>query len=153
MRLVSWSWLLASVASSLVPWQSSLMAGWTGYDLYDCSAACSLSEGSSSCSSDGFYRRVIDAMAHQGFTKAGYSWLYIEDCWSQDARDSFGRLQPHSQRFPSTFSKTKALLSNHFLFFQGGLSSLVDYAHHHGILVALSIDLGAQTCHGTTRNR
>ncbi|KAH9127751.1 hypothetical protein AeMF1_001992 [Aphanomyces euteiches] len=130
MRLVPWSWLLAVATSSSAPSQPSLMAGWTGYGLYDCSAACSLSESSPSCSSDVFYRRVIDAMVDQRYTKAGYSWLYIEDCWSQDTRDSFGRLQPHSQRFPH------------------GFASLVDYAHHHGLLVALSIDLGPQTCHG-----
>jgi hypothetical protein len=54
---------------------------------------------------------MADRLAEDGFAKAGYNVVGIDDCWLAKERDQAGRLQPDSARFPS------------------GLKALGDYIH------------------------
>jgi alpha-galactosidase len=40
-------------------------------------------------------------MVAQGFLKAGYEYIIIDDCWLAMERDDNGFLQPDKYRFPS----------------------------------------------------
>ena len=54
---------------------------------------------------------MADRLVDDGFTKAGYNLVGIDDCWLDKKRDSQGRLQPDPRRFPS------------------GIRALADYMH------------------------
>ena len=40
-------------------------------------------------------------MAADGYLKAGYEYVIIDDCWLAKHRDPHGKLQADAQRFPS----------------------------------------------------
>ncbi|ETV93085.1 hypothetical protein, variant [Aphanomyces invadans] len=100
--------------------------GWWS-TTFGCADGCSATD---SCASENLYRTVVDHLVADGYVQAGYTWLYVEDCWMSRSRDSFGRLVPNVTTFPN------------------GLESITAYAHARGIRVAASLDLGAQTCAG-----
>lgn len=54
---------------------------------------------------------MADRLVEDGFAKAGYTLVGIDDCWLAKERDSQGRLQPDPLRFPS------------------GIRALADYVH------------------------
>jgi len=68
---------------------------------------------------------MADRMAADGFKDAGYEYVSIDDCWFASERDSNGRLQPDSTRFPS------------------GMKALGDYVcfhNHQQVLGSQSLD-------------
>lgn len=48
---------------------------------------------------------MADRLVEDGFAKAGYRVVGIDDCWLARKRDLKGRLQPDKERFPSGISK------------------------------------------------
>ncbi|RHY78442.1 hypothetical protein DYB38_011045 [Aphanomyces astaci] len=100
--------------------------GWWS-TTFGCADDCNVSN---TCASDVLYRSVVDNLVSGGYVQAGYTWLYVEDCWVQRSRDTFGRLVPDPHLFPD------------------GIVGLTAYAHAHGMQVAVSVDLGSQTCAG-----
>ena len=46
-------------------------------------------------------RSMADKLIEEGFAKAGYTLVGIDDCWLAEGRDSQGRLQADKERFPS----------------------------------------------------
>ena len=44
--------------------------------------------------SDSLIRETADLMVEQGYLKAGYEYLVIDDCWSLRDRNENGRLVP-----------------------------------------------------------
>lgn len=44
---------------------------------------------------------MANVMAKEGYLKAGYQYIIIDDCWLAPDRDAKGRLQPDPARFPS----------------------------------------------------
>lgn len=44
---------------------------------------------------------MADKLIEEGFAKAGYTLVGIDDCWLAEGRDSQGRLQADKERFPS----------------------------------------------------
>ena len=47
------------------------------------------------------HRSMADRLAEDGFAKAGYNVVGIDDCWLAKERDEHGRLQPDAVRFPA----------------------------------------------------
>jgi len=44
---------------------------------------------------------MANLMVKEGYLKAGYEYIIIDDCWLAPERDGKGRLQPDPERFPS----------------------------------------------------
>ena len=44
---------------------------------------------------------MADRMVSDGYLAAGYQYVAIDDCWLADERDSQGKLQADTKRFPS----------------------------------------------------
>jgi len=62
--------------------------------------------------------------------KLGYTYVNLDDCWSDTSRDAQGRLQPNPKQFPS------------------GMQALADYLHSLGLMLGLYTCVGTETCHG-----
>jgi alpha-galactosidase len=75
-------------------------------------------------------RETADAMVDSGLAAAGYSYVNIDDCWSEKARDAEGRLVPDPVKFP------------------GGIKALADYVHGKGLKLGIYGDAGTLTCAG-----
>jgi len=53
------------------------------------------------CCSEDLYKRMADILVGEGYRDAGYEYIAVDDCWMERERDAQGRLQAHSERFPS----------------------------------------------------
>jgi alpha-galactosidase len=73
-------------------------------------------------------RNIADAMVSQGLIEFGYSWLLLDDCWSDHQRDANGNLQPNPYQFPS------------------GMPALADYLHERNLKLGLYTCVGTETC-------
>ena len=73
---------------------------------------------------------MADEIVNKGLNKAGYEYVIIDDCWLDHQRDSDGKLQPDSKRFPS------------------GIKKLSDYIHSKGLKFGIYEDYGNFTCGG-----
>jgi hypothetical protein len=49
-------------------------------------------------------RGIADKFVSAGLKDAGYSYVNIDDCWAQPARDGSGNLVTNPTRFPSGWS-------------------------------------------------
>ena len=50
--------------------------------------------------SEKLFLQIAEIMASDGWKDVGYEYLCIDDCWMAPERDSEGRLQADSKRFP-----------------------------------------------------
>ncbi|KAK6121772.1 hypothetical protein DH2020_044487 [Rehmannia glutinosa] len=66
---------------------------------------------------------TADALISTGLAKLGYTYVNIDDCWSD-----LGQLVPDSKTFPS------------------GINHLADYVHSKGLKLGIYSDAGAFTC-------
>ncbi len=73
-------------------------------------------------------RQCADALVATGLRDAGYTYLVIDDCWSEKRRDENGRLVPDKKRFPN------------------GMKALADYVHSKGLKFGMYSDVGNLTC-------
>lgn len=73
---------------------------------------------------------TADAMVEQGYLRAGYQYLVIDDCWSERRRGADGRLHEDKQKFPH------------------GMKALSDYVHGKGLKFGMYSCAGVMTCAG-----
>jgi alpha-galactosidase len=75
-------------------------------------------------------RDVADLMSEEGYKKAGYEYVVIDDCWSLKERDENGNLVADPAKFPS------------------GMKALADYIHERGLKFGMYSCAGTHTCGG-----
>ena len=73
---------------------------------------------------------MADLMASQGYRKAGYEYLVIDDCWSLRERGKDGRIVPDPEKFPH------------------GMKAVADYVHSKGLKFGMYSCAGVRTCAG-----
>ncbi|KAG8656654.1 hypothetical protein MANES_04G160300v8 [Manihot esculenta] len=73
-------------------------------------------------------KETADALVSTGLDKLGYTYVNIDDCWAEIARDDKGRLVPKNATFPS------------------GIKALADYVHSKGLKLGIYSDAGYFTC-------
>lgn len=73
---------------------------------------------------------IADALVDNGWAKAGYKWLGVDDCWQKldGSRDSNGVPVVNPDKFPK------------------GLKDLTDYIHAKGLKAGIYSDAGTHTC-------
>ncbi|KAF2885944.1 hypothetical protein ILUMI_20230 [Ignelater luminosus] len=102
--------------------------GWLSWAQFGCATDCKKSPNK--CISDKLIRRTTDAMVSQGYLKAGYEYVIVDDCWFAKNRDKNGRLQPDPERFPH------------------GMKDLANYIHDKQMKFGIYEDIGTHTCAG-----
>jgi hypothetical protein len=73
---------------------------------------------------------MAQRMASDGYLKAGYEYIIVDDCWLATKRDANNQLQPDPVRFPS------------------GIRALADFVHSLGLKFGIYEDYGTLTCGG-----
>ena len=76
-------------------------------------------------------RQIADKMAADGYAKAGYKYIFIDDAW-QGGRDKRNNILPDPKKFPS------------------GMKALADYVHSKGLRLGIYSDAALLTCAGYT---
>ncbi|CAH0551476.1 unnamed protein product [Brassicogethes aeneus] len=102
--------------------------GWMAWQRFRCITDCEAYPDD--CISEKLFMDMADRMAADGYLKAGYEYVMIDDCWASKERDSNNRLQPDPKRFPS------------------GIKALADYIHARGLKFGIYGDFGTKTCAG-----
>ncbi|XP_073456756.1 alpha-galactosidase A-like isoform X1 [Aquarana catesbeiana] len=139
-----WKRLLSSVILGFVLYQSDVDGlknglaltppmGWLHWQRFLCQTDCK--NYPTSCINDQLFMQMADIMVSNGWLKAGYKYLCIDDCWLAPRRDKNNRLQADPDRFP------------------GGMKKLVDYVHDRGLLFGIYQDVGNKTCAGYPGSR
>jgi len=101
--------------------------GWMSWQVFRCEVDCA--KHPSSCIDHNLYEQTTDRLVADGYLRAGYSQVSIDDCWENKAgRDARGRLIPDPARFPS------------------GMKALGDYMHSKGVQFGTYSDEGTKTC-------
>ncbi|KAL6541650.1 Alpha-galactosidase 3 [Orobanche gracilis] len=90
--------------------------GWSSWNFF----ACDINEE--------VIKETADALVSTGLAKLGYTYVNIDDCWSELVRDSKGQLAPDAKSFPS------------------GIKFLADYMHSKDLKLGIYSDAGAFTC-------
>uniref|UniRef100_A0AAQ6AF49 Alpha-galactosidase n=1 Tax=Amphiprion ocellaris TaxID=80972 RepID=A0AAQ6AF49_AMPOC len=102
--------------------------GWLHWERFMCNMDCQ--RDPENCISERLYMQMADVMVKEGWKKAGYEYVCIDDCWPSHQRDAQGRLQADPKRFPS------------------GIKKLADYVHSKGLKLGIYADVGKSTCAG-----
>ena len=103
--------------------------GWLSWSSFRCEVDCK--KYPTSCINDKLYETTADAMVKEGFLKAGYNYVNIDDCWSLKERDPKTlAMVPDATRFPK------------------GIKGVSDYIHAKGLKFGLYLDIGTKTCAG-----
>lgn len=76
-------------------------------------------------------KEIADAMVGSGMAKAGYNYIFIDDCW-QGGRDKKNNMIADPVKFPS------------------GMKALADYMHSKGLKLGIYSDAAPLTCAGYT---
>jgi alpha-galactosidase len=90
--------------------------GWNSWNTFGCN---SLNET--------LIKGVADTFVSTGMKDAGYQYVNLDDCW-MDGRDSSGKIQANSSKFPS------------------GMAALATYIHDKGLKIGLYSTPGTKTC-------
>ncbi|KAI3925036.1 hypothetical protein MKW98_009686 [Papaver atlanticum] len=90
--------------------------GWNSWNFF----ACNINET--------LIKETADALVDTGLAKLGYTYVNIDDCWSDLLRSSTGELVPDPKNFPS------------------GIKVLADYIHGKGLKLGIYSDAGVFTC-------
>lgn len=102
--------------------------GWLAWERFRCNTDC---EGDpENCIGERLFRRMADMMVVEGYQRAGYLYVMLDDCWSSLNRTKEGRLEVDPDRFPS------------------GIKGLADYVHALGLKLGIYQDYGTETCGG-----
>ncbi|XP_025830203.1 alpha-N-acetylgalactosaminidase isoform X2 [Agrilus planipennis] len=102
--------------------------GWMTWERFRCITDCELYPND--CISEKLIKRQADLMVSEGYLKAGYEYIVVDDCWMDKERDSDGRLKPAPKRFPN------------------GIKALADYVHSKGLKFGIYENFGTYTCAG-----
>lgn len=92
--------------------------GWNNWNSFGCNVNESL------------VRQTADVMVSSGMAAAGYTYVNIDDCWSEMSRDGSGNLVASRSKFPS------------------GMKALADYVHGKGLKLGIYSSAGLTTCAG-----
>ncbi|KAI8633669.1 glycoside hydrolase family 27 protein [Xylariaceae sp. FL1651] len=93
--------------------------GWNSWNQGGCNAATAT-----------VALNTAKAFVSLGLKDAGYTYVNIDDCWSQKSRNSSGYLVPDSSKFPN------------------GIKAVADQIHGMGLKFGLYGDAGTMTCGG-----
>ncbi|PQQ09688.1 alpha-galactosidase 1-like [Prunus yedoensis var. nudiflora] len=93
--------------------------GWNSWNHFNCKI------------DEKIIKATADALISTGLSKLGYTYINIDDCWAEIARDDKGNLAPKKSTFPS------------------GIKSLADYVHSKGLKLGIYSDAGYFTCSKT----
>lgn len=103
--------------------------GWMHWERFRCITDCK--KYPDECISEDLFKRTADMLVSEGYAKAGYEYVIIDDCWLEKERDNkTQKLVEDRERFPS------------------GLKALADYIHNKGLKFGLYQDYGTLTCAG-----
>ncbi|RUS77191.1 hypothetical protein EGW08_015043 [Elysia chlorotica] len=103
--------------------------GWLSWERFRCRTDCKMYPNS--CINEKLYMDMADRLSEDGYLRAGYKYVNIDDCWATLQRDPKTlRLVPDPVRFPS------------------GLKKLADYVHSKGLKLGIYGDMGTKTCGG-----
>ncbi|KAL6871472.1 hypothetical protein ACP4OV_014301 [Aristida adscensionis] len=91
--------------------------GWNSWNHYGCEHI-----------NEAVIRSTADALVSTGLTKAGYTYVNLDDCWADDQRSSQGYMVPNPKTFPS------------------GIKALADYVHSKGLKLGIYSSAGTRTC-------
>jgi len=75
-------------------------------------------------------KKSVQRLHDLGFAKLGYTYVTLDDCWTQKQRDARGRLQPIPRAFPS------------------GMAAISKFIHDRGFKFGMYTDRGVITCAG-----
>ncbi|GAB2831524.1 ricin-type beta-trefoil lectin domain protein [Lentzea nigeriaca] len=92
--------------------------GWNDWNSFGCDVT------------DSLVRQTADAMVGSGMAAAGYTYVNIDDCWSEMSRDGSGNLVPSRTKFPN------------------GMKAVADYVHGKGLKLGIYSSAGTTTCAG-----
>ncbi|PRY36653.1 alpha-galactosidase [Umezawaea tangerina] len=117
---------VAPVALSLAPSAQALenglgrtpQLGWNDWNSFGCNVT------------DSLIRQTADTMVSSGMASAGYTYVNIDDCWSEKSRDGSGNLVPSRSKFPN------------------GVKAVADYVHGKGLKLGIYSSAGTTTCAG-----
>ncbi|KAJ8759304.1 hypothetical protein K2173_006824 [Erythroxylum novogranatense] len=90
--------------------------GWSSWNHF----ACNIDEK--------VIKETADALISTGLSKLGYTYVNIDDCWAEKARDEKGNLVPKKSTFPS------------------GMKAVADYVHSKGLKLGIYSSAGYFTC-------
>ncbi|KAJ6311189.1 hypothetical protein OIU77_013045 [Salix suchowensis] len=93
--------------------------GWNSWNHFNCKI------------DEKIIKETADALVSTGLSKLGYTYVNIDDCWAEIARDGKGNLVPKKSTFPS------------------GIKALADYVHNKGLKLGIYSDAGYFTCSKT----
>jgi len=102
--------------------------GWLSWERFACQVDCEAEPYN--CISAQLYKDMADRMEADGWKKAGYEYVNVDDCWPASSRDANGLIQADERRFP------------------GGIKALCEYIHTKGLKCGLYTDIGPTTCGG-----
>jgi len=102
--------------------------GWLSWERFGCTTDCK--EFPNSCISEKLYVEMADQLVELGLDKLGYTYVNIDDCWSEKVRGPSGELKEDAPRFPH------------------GMAWLSDYIHSKGLHFGMYTDIGTKTCGG-----
>jgi len=114
-------------ARALYPLSATRM-GWLSWERFGCNIDCD--RYPDSCISERLYLQQAKALVRDGYLDAGYSYVNVDDCWSEVNRDGDGNLVEDRKRFPS------------------GMRNLSRTLHEMGLKFGLYGDIGSATCAG-----
>ncbi|NUT51028.1 MAG: alpha-galactosidase [Saccharothrix sp.] len=92
--------------------------GWNDWNTFGCNI------------NETLIRQTADVMVSSGMAAAGYTYVNIDDCWSEMSRDGAGNLVASRTKFPS------------------GIKALADYVHGKGLKLGIYSSAGTTTCAG-----
>ncbi|XP_008389054.1 alpha-galactosidase 1-like isoform X2 [Malus sylvestris] len=93
--------------------------GWNSWNHFNCKI------------DEKIIKATADALVSTGLSKLGYTYVNIDDCWAEIARDHKRNLVPKKSTFPS------------------GIKALADYVHSKGLKLGIYSDAGYFTCSKT----
>ena len=103
--------------------------GWMSWARFACQIDCQTYPAD--CISESLFKETADVLVNDGYKEAGYTYVNIDDCWSDLQRDPrTHKLSPNSTRFPS------------------GIPHLSQYIHSLGLKFGIYSDIGTKTCGG-----
>ncbi|KAH3839736.1 alpha-N-acetylgalactosaminidase-like isoform X2 [Dreissena polymorpha] len=102
--------------------------GWLSWQRYRCNIDCF--NDPDNCISEKLYMRMAQLLVSEGYSKLGYTYVNIDDCWMEMERDPNGTLVADRKRFPH------------------GIKWLADYVHSLGLKLGIYEDFGTFTCGG-----
>ncbi|CAD5114200.1 DgyrCDS3342 [Dimorphilus gyrociliatus] len=102
--------------------------GWISWERFRCNIDCT--DDPNNCISENLYMEMADVLSTEGYSKVGYEYVNIDDCWLEKKRDDDGRLVADRKRFPR------------------GIRFLADYMHSRQLKLGIYEDFGVKTCAG-----